>query len=288
LEAFRLAVEALEKSPEIEAVLVDPQRVQLSRLTLDQVTSLLGSDAGLYFLMAAAKLNRTSLKRAIADPEAQVVAQRRRRSYAVLTRLPVEDDFKQLAAQAIALRSSDLQRRARGQVEQLFRERLADEEIPLLMSPPVRIVSGALIVGRKPDGVWPDPKLGLSPKVYLEIKNIRRVSDDIQKRLYELAEASLEMKLLYSDVNLSGLALTDTSEASSQGSRDRLRAQILGHAPVVIGLFLCSRDEAERYRAGAHAFVDRIFFQEEIDECLTYLKFITSEASWDGSNLKSH
>jgi hypothetical protein len=35
---------------------------------------------------------------------------------------------------------------------------------------------------------------------------------------------------------------------------------------------LCPRVDAEKYREGAEAFVDRVFFQEEIDECLRFLK----------------
>jgi len=37
-------------------------------------------------------------------------------------------------------------------------------------------------------------------------------------------------------------------------------------------LLLCARREAERYREGAEAFVDRVFFQEEIDACLEFIK----------------
>jgi len=35
---------------------------------------------------------------------------------------------------------------------------------------------------------------------------------------------------------------------------------------------LCSKVEAERYRDGAEAFVDRVFFEEEIEECLEFLR----------------
>jgi hypothetical protein len=139
------------------------------------------------------------------------------------------------------------------------------------MSPPVRVVPGIVIAGRKPDGVWPDPATGLPPKIYLEIKNIRRVSDDIQKRLYELAEAALEMKLLYSDISLRGLGITVAATARTASTAAALRAQTTGHPPVVIGLLICPRAEAERYRLGAESFVDRIFFQEEIDDCIAFI-----------------
>lgn len=130
---------------------------------------------------------------------------------------------------------------------------------------------GVLISKRKPDGVWPDPKTGEPPVIYLEVKRIQRVSDDIQKRLYELAEASLEMKLVYGGLSLKGLAVRNTLEFDRVAGAQRLRAQIAGCTPVVIGLFLCPRGEAERYRVGAEALMDRVFFQEEIDECIAFI-----------------
>jgi hypothetical protein len=72
------------------------------------------------------------------------------------------------------------------------------------MSPPVRQVPGILIGKRKPDGVYPDPAGFAAPRVYLEIKNVRRPADDIQKRLYEVAEASIEMKFLYGALGSKG------------------------------------------------------------------------------------
>lgn len=46
-----------------------------------------------------------------------------------------------------------------------------------------------------------------------------------------------------------------------------------------MALFLCPRAEAEKYRAGAEAFIDRLFFQEEIEECLAYLREVTAATS---------
>jgi hypothetical protein len=40
----------------------------------------------------------------------------------------------------------------------------------------------------------------------------------------------------------------------------------------VVALLLCPRAEAERYRAGAETFIDRVFFQEELEECLAFLR----------------
>lgn len=54
--------------------------------------------------------------------------------------------------------------------------------------------------------------------------------------------------------------------------RARIREQIRKSRPYVVVLMLCSKVEAERYRDGAEAFVDRVFFEEEIDECLAFLR----------------
>jgi hypothetical protein len=104
------------------------------------------------------------------------------------------------------------------------------------------------------------------------------VADDIQKRLYEIAEASIEMKFLYGALRLKGLGLTSTHEVLENPSslRARLRQQIVRARPTVVVLMLCARAEAERYREGAQAFVDRVFFQEEIEECLAFLKASTA------------
>jgi hypothetical protein len=39
-----------------------------------------------------------------------------------------------------------------------------------------------------------------------------------------------------------------------------------------VALLICSRDEAGRYRDGAQTFIDRVFFQEEVQDCLDFLK----------------
>jgi hypothetical protein len=65
---------------------------------------------------------------------------------------------------------------------------------------------------------------------------------------------------------------TKTVIDSAPELRARLRAQIRTSPPIVVVLFLCSAAEAERYRQGAEAFVDRVFFQEEIEACLSFLK----------------
>lgn len=271
LDEFRRRLTLLRDDP----VLVDKQdgdALRLADLSLPELSSLLNDETAYYFLIAAAQLNRSSLKKAMTEPEAQLVAPKLRRAYAISARLPVMSSFSAVAASAVTLRQGDLQRKARGQVEQTFRDRLTEEAVPLLMSPPVRQVPGVVIAKRKPDGVWPDPALGGRPLIYLEIKNIRRVADDIQKRLYELVEASLEMKLLYGAATWRGLDIRDGAQVREPATAQALRAQIVGAPPIMVGLLICSRQEAERYRSGAEAFIDRIFFQDEIEECIDFLK----------------
>lgn len=271
LEDLRRRIYGLRADASIVSVNDASGALRLAELDLDGVTRLLALDEGYWFLMAAAQLNRSSLRQAAADSEAQLVAPRQRKAFAVRVRLPVATDFETIAESALRLRQADLQRKARGRTEQWLQDRLRDEGIPLLMSPPRRVVPGVLIAGRKPDGVWPDPATGAPPVLYLEVKRIRRVADDIQKRLYELAEAALEMKLLYGQLTMRSLSLADNREASSPETAERLRTMVTGRPPFVVGLFLCPRDKAERYRTGAHALIDRIFFEEEIDECLSFL-----------------
>ncbi len=272
LDDFRKRVAVLAQHPTLGPH-VNGDDLHLAGLTLAQVDELIHDDVVYYFLIAAAGLNRTSLKRATLEPDAQIVSARQRKAFAIKKRLPTTASFQATAETSAALREADLGRKRQGDVERLFRERLKEEEIPLLMSPPVRQVPGLLIGRRKPDGVYPDPATGQPPRLYLEIKNIRRVADDIQKRLYEIAEASLEMKAIYGDLKLEGLNVASTLEVEGSSQlRQRLRAQVTASKPVVVALFICPRAEAERYRAGAETFIDRVFFQEEIPACLDFLK----------------
>ena len=272
LEEFRRQVDALSTHP-ILSTHMDGTEIRLAELELGEIDTLARTEAGRYFLLAAAGLNRTSLRRETQSEAAQIVTPRLRRAYAFKVHLPIREQFGEVAGKAVALRSADLGRKRRGEIEALFRERLKDEGIPIAMSPPRRQVPGLLIAHRKPDGVYPDPATGRAPALYLEIKNIRRVADDIQKRLYEIAEASLEMKYLYGHVELRGIDRRETTDvASNPELRAALREVITATLPVVVAVFLCPKAEAERYRAGAEAFIDRLFFQEEIDECLDFLR----------------
>lgn len=277
IEDFRKRIEDLPHST-LLAPLIRRGIAHLSELSVESVAKLMRLEASKYFLLAAAGLNRTTLKKAAAQPAAQIVAAGLRAAHVVKERLPVRQSFSDIASAALSLRTQDLTRSSGGSIEGLFRERLAKEGIPILMSPPVRAVPGILIGRRKPDGVYPDPATGAAPVVYLEVKNVRRVSDDIQKRLYEIAEASLEMKLLYGTLRLEGLGLKVTKDVleGAPDIRGQFREQIRASAPAVVALFLCPRAEAERYRAGAEAFIDRVFFQEEIEECLAFLREATS------------
>ncbi len=281
LEEFRKHVVALDRHP-VLGEHIEGDELRLAELTLDEVDELIADDTVYYFLIAAAGLNRSSLKRAMKEPEAQIVPSRQRRAFAIKVRLPRTASFQATAETSVALRDADLGRKRRSEVERLFRERLKTEKIPVVMSPPVRQVPGLLITKRKPDGVYPDPATGKAPKLYLEVKSIRRVADDIQKRLYEIAEASLEMKAIYGDLSLKGLGITHTSQVGdSPELRARLREQVTASDPVVVALFICPRAEAERYREGAETFIDRVFFQEEIDECLAFLKATVARVEGD-------
>lgn len=259
LEEFVRLVEGLKRNPLLSQH-IRRGEITFKNLTLDDVAQLLREETAYYFLLAAAGLNRTSLKREATNETAKIVAAPKRKAFAVRQRLPVRKLFADVANNAAVLRRGDLDRRSKGSIEALFRERLQAEGIPILMSPPVRQVPGILIGKRKPDGVFPDPASGTAPILYLEIKNVRRVADDIQKRLYEVAEASLEMKILYGGLELHGFALASTKTVLDGCSefRGKLRQQIRKSLPAVVVLMLCSKTEAERYREGAEAFVDRV------------------------------
>lgn len=282
LAEFERLVQLLKKDAILGTVVTRGQ-AHFEKLELDQIATLLKNDAARYFLLAAAGLNRTSLKKEAASETARIVIAPLRKAYAVRKRLPVQRAFDEVAKSAVLLRKGDLDRASKGEIEALFRDRLKAEGIPILMSPPVRQVPGILIAKRKPDGVYPDPSTGHSPLVYLEIKNVRRVADDIQKRLYEIAEASLEMKFLYGGLSLTGFKVTSNFEVSREPSvyRAELRRQIRACSPTVVVLMLCPVAEAERYREGAEAFVDRVFFQEEIDACISFLRSAVTPFSQD-------
>jgi hypothetical protein len=264
------------KSHPIFKPLIKRDAVDLKSLNEKQIFTICRSsdDAGFYFLMAAAKLSRTKLKAAQEDPAVLIAPKAQRRAYALKRNLPPVCSFDAVLEAAAALRSGDLDRKSSGDVERIFRERLVEENIPIVMSPPIRGVPGVLTLAkRKPDGVYPDPATGLAPKIYLEIKKLNRVSDDIQKRLYEIAEVAMEMKALYGNINLQGLELRTTNDVlGNPALRQRLRDQFAASLPIIVAVLICSKREADRYRAGAEAFIDRVFFQEEIEECIAFLK----------------
>lgn len=262
-EEFRRAIYELRNDERIRSVMLGDV-VRLRDLSVADIQGLMRSEAGDYFFRAAAGFNRTTLNAALKDPEIRVGQQQQRRALAVRQRLPMRESFASIATKAVAAREADFQRKERGGIEEIFRQRLIEEAIPLYMSPPRRVIPGVVVRDRKPDGVWPDPASGQRPRLYLEIKNIRRVRDDIQKRLYELAEVSLEMKLLYGSSTLAGLGLAP-GEVRDGAAIERLKAQIRASNPVVVGLLICPQEEAERYRQGAEALIDRIFFQEEVE-----------------------
>ena len=281
-ERFETATHSLRTHASIRPHLRG-DRLAIGSLSTAEVHALLDvpEDVGYYFLLAAAELSRARLKQKMRDADVQIVERRLRRAHAIRLELPGQVSFSGNARAAATLRTRDFSRRQAGGTEQLFRERLAAEKIPIAMSPPLRQIPGLLVQRRKPDGVFPDPATRLPPRIYLEIKKVRRVSDDIQKRLYEIAEASLEMKLLYGGLKLDGFRVSSLDETLRQGTKigSAIREQILEASPTVVAVLLCPREEAEKYRSGGEVFIDRIFFQEEIEECIAFLRDETSRPS---------
>ena len=273
LDDFRKRTRQLLKKKPLKGCLKGGE-LQLGTLSLEDVSAVISQEEGLYLLQAAAGLTRTTLKTAQKTAVAKVVAKVNRRAFAIKDALPLEVTAESVIEKSVALRRRDLHRKQRGKLEVMFKERLQEEGIPIFMSPPLRTVPGILISSRKPDGVSPEPGSGEPPALYLEIKNINRVSDDIQKRLYEIAEVALEMKLLYGGLELKGYEVASTREVIERREELQLgiRKQILKAKPVVVAFFLCSRSEAERYRPGAQAFIDEVFFQEEVEECIEFLR----------------
>ncbi len=156
LDDFRRRIEELA-SHKLLGRLVKRGEVHFQQLSVDDVAALMRErdKVAYYFLIAAAELNRTTLKKAAEDEEAKLVALPQRRAFAVKNRLPLRRAFADVASSAIALRAGDLGRKSRGAIESLFRDRLKAEGILQLMSPPVRQVPGILIGKRKPDGDLP-------------------------------------------------------------------------------------------------------------------------------------
>ncbi len=279
VEEFRKKLEALRTHTAVRPHLRG-DKLATGQMKTEVLGELIRLDEGYYFLIACASLTRTSLKGAMKEPDTQLVTPALRKAHAIAERLPTRVSFSASVDKAVALRERDLVRKKGGGTEGLFRDRLAAEGIPIAMSPPLRRVPGLLVAQRKPDGVYPDPDTKLPPRIYLEIKKVRRVADDIQKRLYEIAEVSLEMKLLYGDLRLEGFSLTSLDDVSGNAElRSRLRVRIAASPPVVVALLLCPQAEAEKYREGGQAFIDRIFFQEEIDECIGFLRDAVGQAN---------
>lgn len=274
LDDFERRIRNLPEDP-VLLRLVKGDEIKLGELSLSDVNELARKDVGYYFLVSAAGLNRTSLKRAMRSAPAKILRPELRKAFALKEHLPLIASLGAIVEKAVALRERDLRRKRRGAVEELLRERLEAEGIPLLMSPPVRRIPGLLIRQRKPDGIYPDPATGKPPKILLEVKSIRRVADDIQKRLYEIAETSLEMKALYGRLRIVGFDLAETGRVGEDSAlRQRMRRQITDSYPVVVAFFICPKSDAERYREGAEAFIDRVFFQEEVEDCIEFLREI--------------
>ena len=254
-------------------------RVVFADLVLEDVAALLADSAASLLLLAAAGLNRTALRSGVLAPDAQLVAPPLRRAFVVKSQLPPAADFATVVELALQRRAGTLGRNVNAATETLFRDRLAFEGLPIRMRG--AWTSGLLIDRRKPDGVFPDPDTGAPPRLYLEVKKVNRVRDDIQKRLYEIAEVSLEVKFLYGRLQLSGLGLGHLlGDAEREDARAALRDQITASQPRVVALLICRDEELEvarRYRPRAESFIDRVFFADEIDDCLAYLSDVVAE-----------
>jgi len=121
LDEFRRNIDRLDRNPSI-APLLRRGRVHFNKLTRAQIAELLRDETAYYFLIAAAGLNRTSLKKAAADETAKIVAKPLRKAFAIEKRLPVTGSFVDIANAAVVLRRGDLDRRSKGEIEGLFRE----------------------------------------------------------------------------------------------------------------------------------------------------------------------
>lgn len=195
LQLLEADLQALRNRPELRKLVDRTGRIDFSRLDLADLASLLADPTASLLLMAAADLNRTALRSGIEQSHAQLVAPVLRRAFVVQSKLPPTADFNALVGLALQRRAGTLGRNSSATTETLFRDRLAFEGLPIRMKG--GYTSGLLITRRKPDGVYPDPDTGLAPRLCLEVKKVNRPRDDIQKRLYEIAEVSMELKFLY-------------------------------------------------------------------------------------------
>jgi len=273
LRTLERQLRALAQHPHFAGIIQDSGEIDLGKLSLEQVSELLSLDEAAQYLMAAAALNRTDVRTGITSADALLVAPQFRRAFVVRSKLPSSAQFETLVELTLQKRRATLGRNENAATETLFRERLLFEGVPLRMKG--AWTQGLLVERRKPDGVYPDPDTGAAPELYLEIKKINRVADDIQKRLYEIAEVSLEVKFIYGKLKLTGLDLSTLLESERRSEAlAALRRQVLGVQPTVVALLLCPLDQVEKarsYRERAEAFVDRVFLSDEIDECIAYL-----------------
>jgi hypothetical protein len=274
--ALEEALAGLRRDPRLRRHIDRRGSVSFAALDLNEVAGLLVDDTAALFLYAAADLNRTAVRTGLEAPDAQLVAAPLRRAFVVRAKLPATADFNTVVELAVQRRVATLGRSANAATEALFRGRLEFEGLPIRMKG--AYTSGILVDRRKPDGVYPDPVTGLAPELYLEIKKVNRVRDDIQKRLYEIAEVSLEVKFLYGQLNVTGLNMSKLlDDATRQEARESLRKQVVRAKPAVVALLICRSEELElarRYRPRIEAFIDRLFFADEIEACLAFLATI--------------
>jgi hypothetical protein len=95
--------------------------VDFTGLSIPELKRLMRVEAARYFLLAASKLNRTTLKKAAATPEAKILSAADRKSYAVQKHLPSRSKFEKVVEAAVLLRGADIGRRTQGGIEPTFR-----------------------------------------------------------------------------------------------------------------------------------------------------------------------
>lgn len=100
----------------------------------------------------------------------------------------------------------------------------------------------------------------------------RKGSGDVERILRErLIEEAIPIAM--APLALTGMKLARTDGVLENAElRKRIRDQVTKSLPLVVAILICTKAEAEPYRDGAEAFVDRVFFQEEIEDCIAFLK----------------
>jgi hypothetical protein len=103
LDDFKAELRKLKTHKRFRQLLLRGE-IQLGKLALADVFALMLENTARYFLLAAANLNRTQLKKATKDPETAIVEKKLRQAHAVRKRLPLKVPFDEVVARAESLR----------------------------------------------------------------------------------------------------------------------------------------------------------------------------------------